>query len=274
MIGHAGLGDQLLLGGTVVVAVAVYLFAWSEARGVRPSLWWCSLAAAAVLLADSGPFRTLAERSFTGHMVQHLVILCVAAPATVLAKPVRVASQALRRRRQTAPALRAAEHRLAPLQHASTVLGPLAAIVLMVVIHLTGAYDWALRVPVVHHLEHLGFLLAGIGLWSTVLAPRGQRGAWRVAASFGAVGALALLGMVLTTTTEPLSEIYAGRLGVAEAVTDQHNGAALMWVGGMFLTLPLVLVAVWRWASAEEQAVRRREQLDARAAPRSTTGAQ
>jgi putative membrane protein len=50
-------------------------------------------------------------------------------------------------------------------------------------------------------------------------------------------------------------------MGVADAVADQHNGAALMWVGGMALTLPLVLVAVWRWASAEEQAVRRREQL-------------
>jgi putative membrane protein len=102
-----------------------------------------------------------------------------------------------------------------------------------------------------------------VGLWAAVLAPRGQRGIWRVASSFAAVSALALLGMVLTTSSEPLSETYVERMGVEGAVTDQHNGAALMWVGGMALTLPLVMIAVWRWASAEEQAVRRREQLSA-----------
>ncbi len=261
MIAHAGWGDQLLLAGAVIAGAAVYLWAWSEVRRGRPSLWWCATAVGAVLIADSGPFRELAERSFTGHMVQHLIILCVAAPATVLARPMRVVSQALRRRGATAPTLRALEHGVGPLQHAAPLIGPLGAIVAMVVIHLTGVYDVALRVPIVHHLEHVAFLLAGVGLWAAVLAPRGQRGVWRVATSFAAVSALALLGMVLTTTSEPLSDVYAARMGVADAVADQHNGAALMWVGGMALTLPLVLVAVWRWASAEEQAVRRREQL-------------
>ncbi len=34
-----------------------------------------------------------------------------------------------------------------------------------------------------------------------------------------------------------------------------------MWVSGLLTTLPLLLAAVWRWASAEEQMARRAESL-------------
>ena len=35
-----------------------------------------------------------------------------------------------------------------------------------------------------------------------------------------------------------------------------------MWVSGMLTTVPLLLLAVWRWASAEERATPRAEALD------------
>ena len=42
-----------------------------------------------------------------------------------------------------------------------------------------------------------------------------------------------------------------------------------MWVTGLLTTLPLLVAAVWRWASAEEQMARRAEALaDSAAAPR------
>jgi hypothetical protein len=39
-----------------------------------------------------------------------------------------------------------------------------------------------------------------------------------------------------------------------------------MWVGGMALSLPLLLTAFWRWASAEQRATETAERLTSSAA--------
>ena len=70
--------------------------------------------------------------------------------------------------------------------------------------------------------------------------------------------------MILLTAPEPLIETYAARLG-PDALDDQRRAAALMWVSGMLTTVPLLLLAVWRWASAEERATARAEALTDRA---------
>ena len=38
--------------------------------------------------------------------------------------------------------------------------------------------------------------------------------------------------------------------------------AGLMWVGIIALTMPLLMLAVWRWAAAEQRQAERREQLE------------
>ena len=50
-------------------------------------------------------------------------------------------------------------------------------------------------------------------------------------------------------------------LGRDRAVADQHAAAALMWVGGMAAILPMLVLAVWRVAAAEQRTAERREQL-------------
>ena len=55
--------------------------------------------------------------------------------------------------------------------------------------------------------------------------------------------------MILLSATEPLVPTYEARLGAARALTDQRTAAALMWVGGMVTTVPLLVIAVWRWAA-------------------------
>ena len=78
---------------------------------------------------------------------------------------------------------------------------------------------------------------------------------------FGVIAGGALLGMILLAATEPLMPTYAARLGADRALDDQRAAAAIMWVTGMFTTLPLLVLAVWRWASAEERIARRAEAL-------------
>jgi putative membrane protein len=226
----------------------------ARARSGSPARWF-ALAGTAVVLADSPPVHAMADRSFTGHMLQHLLLLVVAAPALVLARPVETLAGLLPRR-----PVALARARRRRYDAAMVLVRPALAIVILVVIHVTSIYERALRSGTVHLLEHAGFVAAGWCLWSSVLASRVHRGAWRVASAFGATAATALLGMVLATS-DPISATYVRRQGAAAALRDQQLGASLMWVGGMALTLPLVMVAVWRWAAAEERAEHRREQL-------------
>jgi putative membrane protein len=89
----------------------------------------------------------------------------------------------------------------------------------------------------------------------------------RVGAVFGVIGGSALLGVILLSATAPLISTYALELGVEAALDDQRAAASLMWVGGMAITLPLLMVSVWRWAAAEERvAVRSEEARNGRTA--------
>ena len=83
----------------------------------------------------------------------------------------------------------------------------------------------------------------------------------RIGSVFGVIAGSALLGMILLPATEPLMPTYEARLGADEALDDQRSAAALMWASGMFTTLPLLVVAVWRWASTEQRVAQRAEAL-------------
>jgi putative membrane protein len=95
----------------------------------------------------------------------------------------------------------------------------------------------------------------------------------RIGSVFGVVAGGALLGMILIAATAPLMPTYEARLGTAAALDDQRSAAALMWVTGMFTTLPLLVLAVWRWAAAEERIARRAEALTDAAALTSSASA-
>ena len=78
---------------------------------------------------------------------------------------------------------------------------------------------------------------------------------------FGVGAAGSVLGIALLSASEPLIPTYEHQLGFDDALADQRTAAAMMWIGGMATTVPLLLVAVWRWASAEERNARRAESL-------------
>jgi putative membrane protein len=258
MIGHADLAPEVAFLGALTAATGAYVLAWAARPTPFSRLVWWALGVAVLVVADSPPVHAMAERSFTGHMLQHLLILAAAAPALVLARPGRtfarlVSARMIARARGAGRAARPA----------LVVAGPVVANVILVVIHVTSIYERALRSEAWHVAEHAGFLVAGFLLWSAVLAPLVVRGPWRVATAFATVAATSLLGMVIATSRTPLSSTYVERQGLDAALDDQRLGASLMWVGGMALTVPLVVAAVWRWAAAEERATQRRERLAA-----------
>ncbi len=266
MIAHTGLAGHLVTAVAAVAAVAVYGWAWLHDRDARNGrlVAWC-LGVLTLAGATTPPVEALAERTFTGHMVQHLAMIVLAAPLLVVARPVEVLGAAARRRRHRPGPV---ERRVARVwRRHGAVLAPLAFAAVLVLTHLTAVYDVALTDRRVHELEHLGYAGAAIALWAAVRGAGTQRAFGRVAAVFAVIACTAFVGVVLISAGAPLVPTYEARLGAADALADQRRAAALMWVAGMLTTLPLLLLAVWRWADAEERAARRREALADSARP-------
>ena len=261
MIAHATILTHTVLGALGAGAVAGYCVLWARSRQRRfaEALAW-SLGITVLLVSTVPPVEDAAARSFTWHMVQHLVIGVVAAPLLVLARPGRVVGAGL-------PAARPALHRLRPRSgFGGYAVGAFVAVALVFVAHVGAVYDLALRNRPVHDLQHVAFLVSGIALWACALGTRPARGPGRFLAGFAAASALTLLSVWLLMMDAPLSHEYVDRVGAADALRDQRFGAGLMWVGMVALTMPLLMLAVWRWASAEQHMAERREALAAREA--------
>lgn len=147
----------------VIAVVALLAYAVRASRlGPRLPRWRaaCFLAGVVVLtLASSSPIDPIGEEGlFWVHMLQHVLISDLAALLLVLGATGPILQPVLRMR--WVQALRRLTH-------------PLAAFALWTVLlvgwHLPVLYDAAIEHPVVHALEHVSFLVAGVVMWSPVL---------------------------------------------------------------------------------------------------------
>lgn len=256
VLAHGG-ADHLALGLVAAALVAIYGWAWVCAGGsdLRRLAAW--VGGVGLVLAASLPFmERLAGRSFTGHMVQHLLVIVLAAPLLVVAEPLA----ALQRGRIVPPT--AAGRRLGRWwRRWAAVVAPLVFVGVLYATHLSDIYDAALGDRLLHEAEHAAYLAGAVMIWAAVLGRRRANALGRLGVAFAVTAGGALLGMILISAPEPLIPTYVVRLGAAEALADQRRAAALMWVTGMLTTLPLLVIAVWRWARAEERAAHRTEAL-------------
>ncbi|MEP6298135.1 MAG: cytochrome c oxidase assembly protein, partial [Ilumatobacter sp.] len=89
VIAHTSPVEHGVLVAVGIIAVVVYGWGWLQTG--RASVWrltaWCA-GVAALLVSVLPVMERWAQRSFTGHMVQHLVMIVVAAPLVVVARPV------------------------------------------------------------------------------------------------------------------------------------------------------------------------------------------
>lgn len=259
LLAHDGL-DHIAIGLVAGLLVLGYGLTWlrQPRPQVAPLVAWIG-GVGLVLVASLPWMESLADESFTGHMVQHLVVIVGAAPLLVLARPGRVLARA---GRGLGSRLGPGGRRVAAGWRAVAPLcGPLLFVGVLFVTHLTPIYDVALGDRLVHELEHGAYLLGATLTWSAVLGAGRAGAAARVGAVFGVGAGGALLAMVLLAAPTPLIETYETRLGADRALSDQRSAAALMWIAGMLTTVPLLVVAVWRWASTEERIARRAEAL-------------
>ncbi len=222
---------------------------------------FCFYASLAVLLiALCSPIETFSQKLFWTHMVQHVLLLVVAPPLMVLARPwVRLwRSLPLGARRSLGRNLALGE-RTAPLRWTIRTLGnPMPSFVLFSVVlvawHLPVMFDATLRSGTLHALEHTLFFVTALMFWKQVIysPPLHARlsSAQRVGYIVGAMVVTWALAVVIALAPHPLYSFYAheaSRPGGISALADQQIAAGVMWVPGSVTFVIVIFVYVHRW---------------------------
>ena len=225
---------------------------------------------AATLVALQSGIERYDTTLFSVHMIQHLLLVFVAAPLLILSAPVTLALRAATPggRRRLLGVLRS---------RPVTVIGhPLVAWLAFAAAmwgsHVTPLFDAALEEPLVHDLEHVLYLGTALLLWMPVAGV--DPAPWRLpypARIFYVLLQLPLnsfLGVVILFADRPIYPHYVttGRSWGPSPLEDQQAAGALMWGLGDLAFLVAILLVIAAWMRDEEATTRRREAMeDARA---------
>jgi putative membrane protein len=211
---------------------------------------------AAILAALDSPIDELADELFWVHMVQHVLLIGVAAPLLALSRPWSRIWRGFPLSSRRSLARTVAGPRWAPARAAfafltGTLVSWLLFNVSFCVWHLPVLYDAALRLELVHALEHFVFFFTALLFWTRVVPAAPWRSSLSEAGKLAYLGATLLVGwvvaIVLALAGSPLYSAYAdaaSRPGGISALTDQQLAAGVMWVpGGLPYLIALVLIA-------------------------------
>ena len=198
---------------------------------------------------------------FSVHMVQHVLLMLVAAPLLALAAPVtlvlRLAS-AETRRRWLLPILHSRVVRF--LAH--PIVAWLMFAALMWTTHFSPLFNASLEDPLIHDLEHMLFLSGALLFWWPAVAldpaPWRMSHPARIGYLFTQMTQNTFLAVVILNATTVLYPHYATlvRPWGMTALEDQRLAAGIMWIVGdaIFLTAILAVVAGWMRAEARNEA--------------------
>jgi putative membrane protein len=230
------------------------------ARGVQPrqvaAFWtgWLVLA-----LAIVSPLHWLGERLFSAHMIEHELIMTVAAPLMAYARINGALLWSLPQQwrgvagRVLTTGIIAACWRAISHPVAATALHGLA----LWIWHAPPLYRLALEQEAAHRLQHVSFFLSSLLFWWVLFYGRGHgrsssvRDGIAIACLFITVLHSGLLGALLTFSPRvwfPQQELLAAQFGLTP-IEDQQLAGLVMWIPiGMIYTCAALLFA-YRWLS-------------------------
>lgn len=270
--------DPLVLGALALLTWGYLcgLFAMWRRRGGRQAVPPARVAAfgagvLAVVVAVLSPLDGLAEALFALHMIQHLLLVLVAAPLFVLAEPLVVLLWALPARgrlrlgrwwrgaRAVPTAWRAVSH-------------PVSAVLLHAVAiwawHAPALYDAAVASRALHVTEHVCLLATGVLFWWTVVHAGALRGPGHGAAIMGVFVTAThggALGALLTFAESPW---YAAHRTTAPAwgltpLEDQQLAGLIMWAPASLVYVGAGVALFVAWLREAERRAARRERAPA-----------
>ena len=201
-------------------------------------------------------------------MLQHVLLMMVAAPLLVLGAPWLPLWRPLplSTRRRIARALSKSPS-LAWLRRAATIVAtPWCAWCLfnfnLGVWHLPALYDLTLRNTAVHYTEHASFLLLGLLFWSQVIdsPPFHSRLGDLGRALYATAGSAAswVLAIVLALAPTPLYPAQESAHAGLSALGDQQIAAGVMLGPGSITYAIVVFYCLYAWLGTDEPGPRRR----------------
>ncbi len=247
-----------------VTVLALGIAAWAYTRGrptrdrgipgsPRAMCFFGGLAAIAVALIS--PLDALSGALASAHMVQHVLLVLVAAPLLALSGPSgalvkgipprlrRLIGPWQRRQRVLRKRLRELDRPVAPwLLHVGTLW----------FWHASGPYEASLASTPLHVLEHVSFVVTALLFWSTIIGPRRDRQVsegFSVLLVFGMALQSVFLSALLTFASEPWYASYTAttRAWGLSPLSDQQLAGLIMWVpaGLVYLVVALALFVEW-----------------------------
>lgn len=267
---HAHSEWQLTGGGQEFIVAAMFVTAvlyarglsrlWNAAgrrRGVTHGEAWCYVIGwVAVGVALLSPLDAAGEHLFSAHMVQHEVLMLVAAPLLVVGRPLAAWSWGL----PGAIRLRITRAFAAPAWAAMwrAITRPLPAWTL----HAAALWGWhapalfmaARADPFLHALQHLSFFFTALLFWWSLLRPhaRGAMAGGALLYLFTTMlhtGALGALFVFSNAVWYPANSRAAAEWGWT-ALEDQQIGGLIMWIPGGFVYLAVALALLARALAA------------------------
>ena len=189
------------------------------------------------------PLAGIDHHSLTGHMIQHLVLMTLAAPLILVGRPrILIHDLPVRfgKRMATADDCRYA---------GQEILGWCAGTVAVIGWHVPSVFEWSMACRGSHELEQVTFLVAGLVFWRPVI----QRWSTPVAREWSIPVYLFLatlpcdaLAAFLTFCGRAVYSAYVhGPAGAGAALVDQEMAGSLMWVWVTFVyLLPAVVITI------------------------------
>jgi putative membrane protein len=228
----------------------------------------------AIGVALASPIEAYEGSLFSVHMVQHLLLMLVAAPLLLAGAPITLALRVAR------PSVR---RRLLWVLHSPVLRAisfPVVTWTLFAAVnwgwHFSSLYDQALENTALHYFQHATFLGAALLFWWPAIGA--DPSPWRLPHParlfylFLALPQNSFLGVALLNTGTVLYPHYVTNLRSwgPTPLDDQHLGGILMWVAGDIAFLVGMAIVIVVWMRHEE---RRTARLDARlAAERAARG--
>jgi cytochrome c oxidase assembly factor CtaG len=226
------------------VVIPLVLSAWLYASGSarmsavnrREQLcWW--LGWVALTLSLVSPIHPLGEALFSAHMVQHEILMVVAAPLLVLGRPLVPFLFAL------------PESWRRPVGRFSTRWwiaqpGPAAVIhgITLWLWHAPALFESTLRSDFMHSLQHISFLVTALLFWWGLFER--DQAARAVLYLFLTTVHTGILGALLTFSSTLWYPAYSGRSAPwgLTALEDQQLGGLIMWVPASITYIVAALV--------------------------------
>src|SRR2546423_705528 len=211
---------------------------WRISR-LQQTWWWIGLGLQAFALL--GPPDALDDQVLSWHMAQHPLLADIAVPFLLAGLRTPVLVHYLPR-----PVLVPLAHRHTLRRVFRFLRGPLVSIPAYLVILYTWHFDFAfvaaLRHPLVHVLQHVSFVFAGVLIWWCAIEPQRARlrgELWKIPYIFASRMMSMFLGVGFEVSRHPLYHEYYANRPRAHGISPLADTQV---AGGLMMTLVLILI--------------------------------